>query len=222
VGRRYEVLRPHLDERQRRLMLGSEAAELGRGGIKMVAEATGAHPDTVARGVRELASEPEPAVGVRAPGGGRKKLSESDSGLLARLKARASMVTTLTAQADSMIGWNGLGSTPSARPSNLPTPAAGSARTSSRSTLSARASPARPGAPRRSGAVPTVPVPPASVRRARGARCVSSAPRPRPGAASASASMRNNWPRREPGSGIRTGSPTTGPPDRRWNARSDI
>ncbi len=33
----------------------------------MVAEATGAHPDTVARGVRELASEPEPAVGVRAP-----------------------------------------------------------------------------------------------------------------------------------------------------------
>jgi hypothetical protein len=50
VGRRYAVLRRHLDERQRRLMLGSEAAELGRGGIKMVAEATGAHPDTVARG----------------------------------------------------------------------------------------------------------------------------------------------------------------------------
>lgn len=53
VGRRYAVLLPHLDERQRRLMLGSEAGELGRGGIKAVAEATGAHPDTVARGVRE-------------------------------------------------------------------------------------------------------------------------------------------------------------------------
>src|SRR5664280_3394531 len=87
VGRRYAVLRPHLDERQRRLMLGSEAAELGRGGIKTVAEATGAHPDTVARGVRELAGDPEPAVRVRGPGGGRKKLSESDPGLLARLKA---------------------------------------------------------------------------------------------------------------------------------------
>jgi Rhodopirellula transposase DDE domain len=87
VGRRYAVLRPHLDERQRRLMLGSEAAELGRGGIKAVAEATGAHPDTVARGVRELAGDPEPAVRVRAPGGGRKKLSESDPGLFARLKA---------------------------------------------------------------------------------------------------------------------------------------
>ena len=87
VGRRYAVLRPHLDERQRRLMLGSEAAELGRGGIKTVAEATGAHPDTVSRGVRELAGDPEPAVRVRRPGGGRKKLSESDPGLLARLKA---------------------------------------------------------------------------------------------------------------------------------------
>jgi len=34
VGRRYAVLRPHLDERQRRLMLGSEAAELARVGSR--------------------------------------------------------------------------------------------------------------------------------------------------------------------------------------------
>ena len=87
VGRRYAVLHRHLDERQRRLLLGSEAAELGRGGIKAVAEATGAHPDTVARGVRELAGDPEPAVRVRATGGGRKRLSESDPGLMARLEA---------------------------------------------------------------------------------------------------------------------------------------
>ena len=38
LGRRYAVFRPHLDERQCRLMLGSEAAELGRGGIKTVVE----------------------------------------------------------------------------------------------------------------------------------------------------------------------------------------
>ena len=44
-------MRPYLDERQgRRLVLGAEAAELGRGGIKAVAVATGVHPDTVARG----------------------------------------------------------------------------------------------------------------------------------------------------------------------------
>ncbi len=33
AGRRYTALRAHLDERQRRLLLGVEAAELGRGGI---------------------------------------------------------------------------------------------------------------------------------------------------------------------------------------------
>ena len=66
VGRRYAVLRAHLDERQRRLLLGSEAAELSRGGIKMVGEATGVHPDTVARGVRELAGDPETLFGTCA------------------------------------------------------------------------------------------------------------------------------------------------------------
>jgi transposase len=87
VGRRYAVLRPHLDERQRRLLLGTEAAELGRGGVKAVAEATGAHPDTVARGKREVEGQSEPQVRVRAPGGGRKKLTEIDPELVAQLKA---------------------------------------------------------------------------------------------------------------------------------------
>ena len=45
------------------------------------------HPDTIARGVRELAGEAEPAVRVRAPGGGRKSLAESDPGLLLQLRA---------------------------------------------------------------------------------------------------------------------------------------
>jgi hypothetical protein len=86
VARKYGVLRPHLDERQRRLLLGAEAAELGRGGIKAVAQATGVHPDTVARGVREVEGQPEPQPGVRAPGGGRKKLAETDPQLAAELK----------------------------------------------------------------------------------------------------------------------------------------
>src|SRR5271165_6294154 len=84
---RYAALRPHLDERQRRLLLGVEAQRLGRGGIKAIAEATGVHPDTVARGVRELDGLPEPAARVRAPGGGRKKLTESDPELMSELKA---------------------------------------------------------------------------------------------------------------------------------------
>src|SRR5512135_740268 len=79
VARLYELLRPHLDERQRRRLLGAEALGLGRGGIKAVAEATGVHPDTVARGVQEAQGRPEPRV--RAPGGGRKKLAATDPGL---------------------------------------------------------------------------------------------------------------------------------------------
>jgi hypothetical protein len=40
------LIRPHLDERAWRLLLGAEAKVLGRGGIKVVAAAVGAHPDT--------------------------------------------------------------------------------------------------------------------------------------------------------------------------------
>jgi transposase len=87
AARRYAVLRPHLDERQRRLVLGVEARELGRGGIKAVAEATGVHPDTIARGVREAQGVAGPSARVRAPGGGRKKLAETDPELTVRLKA---------------------------------------------------------------------------------------------------------------------------------------
>ncbi len=85
AARLYGLLRPHLDERQRRLLLGAEALELGRGGIKAVAQATGVHPDTVGRGVREAEDRPEPRV--RAPGGGRKKLADTDQQLVPALMA---------------------------------------------------------------------------------------------------------------------------------------
>jgi len=81
----YAVVRPHLDERQRRVLLGAHAARLGRGGIKAVAAATGVHPDTVARGVREAAGQPEPRV--RAPGAGRKPVTAADAGLVPALLA---------------------------------------------------------------------------------------------------------------------------------------
>jgi transposase len=87
AARRYAVLRPHLDERQRRLLLGVEAQQMGRGGIKAVAQATGVHPDTIARGVREVDGVAEASVRVRAPGGGRKKLAETDPELTTALKA---------------------------------------------------------------------------------------------------------------------------------------
>jgi Rhodopirellula transposase DDE domain len=87
VARRYAVLCPYLDERQRRLVLGAEAAELGRGGITVVAQATGVHPDTVAKGCRELDGGVEPSGRVRAPGGGRKPITETDPWLAPALRA---------------------------------------------------------------------------------------------------------------------------------------
>jgi hypothetical protein len=96
AARKYAMLRPHLDERQRRLVLGAEASDLGRGGIKAIAAATGVHPDTIARGAREVTQVPDADAGpagrarVRNPGGGRKKLSETDPGLLEQLRALVS------------------------------------------------------------------------------------------------------------------------------------
>jgi hypothetical protein len=51
-----QALLPHLDERQRRLLLGAEARVLGHGGIRRVAKAAGVAEGTVSRGVDELES----------------------------------------------------------------------------------------------------------------------------------------------------------------------
>ena len=82
LTRRYDLVKPHLSERQRRVWLGAEARELGRGGVAVVAEAVQVSPDTVRRGRNEL-DDPRPLeVGrSRASGGGRKRAEELDPGL---------------------------------------------------------------------------------------------------------------------------------------------
>ena len=87
VARKAASLWPHLDERQRRLVLGAEARELGRGGVKLVAAAAGVSPDTVAKGLRELDSGAAPTGRVRRPGGGRKPVTATDPGLVVALEA---------------------------------------------------------------------------------------------------------------------------------------
>jgi hypothetical protein len=82
-----QALLPHLDERQRRLLMGAEAQGLGHGGIRLVARAAGVAEGTVARGVSELEAD-EPMSGrVRRPGGGRKRLVDLEPGLLSALLA---------------------------------------------------------------------------------------------------------------------------------------
>jgi len=87
LKRKLKSLDPSLDERTRRLTLGAEAKSLGRGGIAQVARATGASPNTIRRGMRELeAGETLPPGRVRRAGGGRKKASANDSTLLRDLE----------------------------------------------------------------------------------------------------------------------------------------
>ncbi len=69
---KFSEIFPHLDERQRRLLLGAEARGLGHGGIRLVARAAGVREATVSLGVDELDSGAEPLGRVRRPGGGRK------------------------------------------------------------------------------------------------------------------------------------------------------
>jgi hypothetical protein len=84
TGRLAEI-RPHLDERQWRLLLGAEARAIGRGGVKLVAAAVGASADTVSRGARELAAGIEPRV--RRKGAGRTAVEDADPGLVRALEA---------------------------------------------------------------------------------------------------------------------------------------
>src|SRR5690349_11950926 len=89
LSTRCAVLLPHLNERQRRLMLATEARLLGRGGVRTVARVAGVSETTVRKGVFELeAGEGPLAQGrVRRPGGGRKTAAQLDPGLTPALLA---------------------------------------------------------------------------------------------------------------------------------------
>jgi len=88
MGPQLGLLLPELDERARRLTLGAVALAAGDGGIGAVARVTGASWQTVANGAEELASGRVAAEGrVRRPGAGRKRLAETDPGLVPALLA---------------------------------------------------------------------------------------------------------------------------------------
>jgi transposase len=103
IRAKFEVLRPFLDERRRRLWAAAEALVLGRGGITAVATATRLQRATIRVGIRELhtgptaSAEAPSATGggdrVRAPGGGRKPLSLQDPTLVRDLEALVEPVT---------------------------------------------------------------------------------------------------------------------------------
>jgi transposase len=94
LGAIYELVSPRLDERQRRLLAAAAARTLGRGGITMVARATGMSRQTVYDGLADLDDATGLAAGrARRAGGGRKRLTERDPGLVAALEALVDPVT---------------------------------------------------------------------------------------------------------------------------------
>jgi hypothetical protein len=92
IALRFRDLSPLMDERMRRQWAASEAAAYGWGGIQAVSQATGMSPTTIRRGLAELrARRASPFIAVsgriRQPGGGRKRQTEADPGLMHALEA---------------------------------------------------------------------------------------------------------------------------------------
>jgi Rhodopirellula transposase DDE domain len=82
----YGLLSPHLDERGRRLLLGSMAAVLGAAngsGVARTSRLTGAARQTISRGMGEVTEKPvaQTAGRARLPGGGRKPAEVAQPGL---------------------------------------------------------------------------------------------------------------------------------------------
>ena len=91
IKSRYRSLGPVMDERVRRQWAATEAQTYGWGGLSAVSEATGMSRNTVRKGIAELKlrkKSRQAAVGtrLRRKGGGRKCLTETDTGLLDALK----------------------------------------------------------------------------------------------------------------------------------------
>lgn len=88
---KFSIIRPLLNERQMRFVAMAEAQSLGHGGIKAVAEACGLSRRSIERAAAEIAKDPSmascPKGRVRRVGGGRKKLQDSNPGLLGALDA---------------------------------------------------------------------------------------------------------------------------------------
>ena len=76
---------PHLDERQRRVLLGAAVVMWGSGGKTVVAEASGMSRNTVMKAEREVVEGMEVTDRLRVPGGGDRPLIVKQKGLLAAL-----------------------------------------------------------------------------------------------------------------------------------------
>ena len=102
IRQRWELVREHLNERQRRVLAAAEARVIGRGGVTQVAAATGLARDTISAGLQEFDAthnefmggiEPAAVGSVRRSGGGRKSTTLKDPSLVPDLLALVNPTT---------------------------------------------------------------------------------------------------------------------------------
>ena len=97
IKQRFSQLEAWLDERARRLWAAAESAAHGRGGISLVARASGVSRRAIAVGLAELKKKPDRSqrrhLPIRQKGGGRKKASLKDPNLLLDLEKLLEPVT---------------------------------------------------------------------------------------------------------------------------------
>src|SRR5260370_23308813 len=89
IKAKFHALSPIMDERMRRRWAAAEANSLGRGGISLVAAATGLSRTTIHSGIAELRTGTAEAESsrIRRPGAGRPRLSQHDPQLVHDLQA---------------------------------------------------------------------------------------------------------------------------------------
>ena len=94
ITARYEALKTLLDERSRRMLAAAESQVVGKGGISVVAKATGISRPVIRQGIADLKSPPALAAGrVRREGGGRKRAIDKDARSPANAHVHASSST---------------------------------------------------------------------------------------------------------------------------------
>jgi len=85
LARFFDVVLPHMNEVQRRVVAGAASEMLGRGGKTAVAAASGMSRNTVIKAEAEVGAGMEPPGRLRAPGGGDKPAVDKQPGLLEAL-----------------------------------------------------------------------------------------------------------------------------------------
>jgi len=93
IEEKLAIVLPHLNEKQRRLLLAAEAKALGWGGVSKVAKASGISRMTIHKALGEIENQAVENERIRKPGGGRKDITEYQPDIIEKLEAIVDPVT---------------------------------------------------------------------------------------------------------------------------------